>query len=394
MVVFNVPRYFNTMRPGQLDDLKKWSYHYRMIIKPYTAKDVTFQYYFAPKGAGAYSAEWNYFGDLWHNSSPVLGNYAGKSSDFSKKPKAWTYGCLNSRNYLDFQIDSMKYYLDNPHVDVRDLYFDLSWPRSCGNKLHGCVWVDEFGYEHHDNDLLPLREFYRRVWHMVRRKNPDTFIIGHLISTRTPADSYFDVIAAGEMYEDRLLNKGKISYFNVLDPELMRIAYGTRTNEASVALIGQFSQAVGRFLPDKLKTFSFDEPAVDLAVRHFLAYELVCGLSPYYYCGKTRPGEIYAAFDKLGKDGMVFHPWWVDRPAVTANNGVLSAIYTNKNKAIAVVLNDSDKTVTAEIVFADILNLSGCKAKGIFSRKNYKTDGNRLILTLAPLEGELIFLEK
>ncbi len=394
MVVFNVPRYFNTMRPGQLDDLQKWSYHYRMIIKPYTAKDVTFQYYFAPKGAGAYSAEWNYFGDLWHNAPPLMGNYAGKSSDFKKKPKAWTYGCLNCRNYLDFQLDSMAYYLNNPYVNVRDLYFDLSWPRSCGNKLHGCVWVDEFGYEHHDNDLLPLREFYRRVWHMVRQKNPDTFIIGHLISTRTPADTYFDVIAAGEMYEDRLLNKGRISYCNVLAPELMRIAYGTRTNEATVALIGQFSQAVGRFTPDKLKSFSFDAPEVDHAVKHFLTYELVCRLSPYYYCGKTRPREIYEAFDRLGKDLPKFHPWWDKNPAVTANNNVLAALYTNNGKALCPVLNDSDKPVTVTLSFNKELNLDNLPVKAVFSKKDFRIQGNKLIITLAPREGELLLIAR
>ena len=394
MVVFNVPRYFKTMRPGQLDDLKKWSYHYRMIIKPSTAKDVTFQYYFAPKGAGAYTAEWNYFGDLWHNEPPMLGNYAGKTTDFKRKPKAWTYGCLNCRSYFDFQVDSVAYYLDNPHVDVRDLYFDLSWPRSCGNKLHGCVWADEFGYEHHDNDLLALREFYRRVWHMVRQKNPDTFIIGHLISTRTPADSYFDVIAAGEMYEDKLLKNGRISYYDVLDPELMRIAYGTRTNEATVALIGQFSQAVERFMPDKRKSFSFDAPEVDPAVRHFLTYELVCGLSPYYHCGRTRPREIYDAFDRLGDTRPQFHPWWAENPAVTADNGALAALYTNGGNAMAAVLNDSEKPVTVTLAFRDRSDFDGRTATGVFGKKSFRVEKGKLVIPLAPREGELLMLKK
>ena len=394
MVVFNVPRYFNTMRPGQLDDLKKWSYHYRMIIKPYTAKDVTFQYYFAPKGAGAYSAEWNYFGNLWHNAPPMIGNYAGKTNDFAKKPKAWTYGCLNSRNYFDFQIDSVAHYLNNPYVDVKDLYFDLSWPRSCGNKLHGCVWIDEFGYEHHDNDLLPLREFYRRVWHMIRKKNPNTFFLGHLISTRTPADSYFDVIAAGEMYEDKLLKNGKISYYNVLNPELMRIAYGTRTNEATVALIGQFSQAVGRFMPDKLKGFSFDDPHVDKAARHFLTYELVCGLSPYYYCGKTRPKEIYDVFDQLGPARPKFYPWWSENPAVKADNGALAALYASKHNALLTVLNDSDKAVTVVLNIRKDLRLDNKAVKAVFTKKNYHIQGNFLRISLAPREGELLFVKR
>ncbi|MBQ6471566.1 MAG: hypothetical protein IJJ33_06260, partial [Victivallales bacterium] len=284
MMVFNVPRYFNTTRPGHLDDYEKWKYHYGMIIKPHTAKDVTFQYYFAPKGAGSYSEDWNYWGSLWHNSPPQLGNYAGATNDSKRKPKGWTYGCLNCRNYLDYQLDSMAYYLDNPYIDVRDLYFDLSWPRSCGNALHGCVWHDEFGYEHHDNDLLGLREFYRRVWHMVRQKNPDTFIIGHLYSTRTPADTYFDVIVSGEIYETRLLKGNSVNYYGLFTPELMRIGYGTRTNEATVALIGEFRKAVQLYQPDRWKAWSYDEPENDLAIRHFLTYNLVCGLSPYFFC--------------------------------------------------------------------------------------------------------------
>ncbi len=394
MIVFNAARYFNTTRPGHLDDLKKWDYHYKMIIKPYTAKDVTFQYYFAPKGAGSYTAEWNYFGNLWHNDSPKLGNYAGATSDFKKKPDGWTYGCLNCRNYLDFQLESMEYYLNNPYMDVRNLYFDLSWPRSCGNKLHGCVWVDEFGYEYHDNDLLALREFYRRVWHMVRQKNPDTFIIGHLISTRTPADTYFDVIAVGELYQSRLLKDGGINYFNVLNPELMRIAYGTRSNEATVAIIGQFGRAMQLFMPDKWRSFSFDVPEVDHAAKHFLTYELVCGIAPYYYCGIKRPAEIYAAFDRLGKERPVFHPWWDKNPAVTANNNVLAAIYTNNGKALCPVLNDTDKPVTVTLTFRADLQLAGFRADGVFTKKQYKLNGNKLQLTLAPREGELLFLEK
>ena len=394
MIVFNAARYFNTTRPGHLDDLKKWDYHYKMIIKPATAKDVTFQYYFAPKGAGSYTAEWNYFGNLWHNDSPKLGNYAGATHDFKKKPDGWTYGCLNCRNYLDFQLDSMKYYLSNPYFDVKDLYFDLSWPRSCGNKLHGCVWVDEFGYEYHDNDLLGLREFYRRVWHMVRQKNPSTFIIGHIISTRTPADSYFDVIAAGELYQSRLLKDGGINYYNVLDPELMRIAYGTRLNEATVALIGQFGRALQLFMPDKWRSLSFENPAVDIAARHFLTYELVCGLSAYYYCGKWRPGEIYAAFDQLGSTRPEFHPWWAANPAVKADNGALAALYTNNGNALAAVLNDSDKPVTVTLTFDGKFNLNDRKCSAVFSKKNYQLNGRKLVLTLAPREGELFLFGK
>ena len=394
MLVFNAARYFNTTRPGHLDDLKKWDYHYKMILKPYTAKDVTFQYYFAPKGAGSYTAEWNYFGQLWHNDPPKLGNYAGASNDFKKKPDGWTYGCLNCRNYLDFQLDSVKYYLENPYFNVKDLYFDLSWPRSCGNKVHGCVWVDEFGYEHHDNDLLGLREFYRRVWHMVRQKNPDTFIIGHIISTRTPADTYFDVIAAGELYQSRLLKDGGINYFNVLNPELMRVAYGTRLNEATVALIGQFSRALQLFMPDKWKTLSFEDPKVDHAARHFLTYELVCGLSPYFFCGRWRPGEIYATFDQLGSTRPVFHPWWSKNPVVKATNGALAAAYTNNGNALLAVLNDSDKAINVVISISDELKLDKKKAKGIFTKKNYQIRNNHLNISLSPREGELIFIKK
>ena len=393
MMVFNVPRYFNTTRPGHLDDYEKWKYHYGMIIKPHTAKDVTFQYYFAPKGGGAYSEDWNYWGSLWHNPAPNLGNYAGATNDSKLKPKGWTYGCLNCRNYLDYQLDSVAYYLDNPYLNVRDLYFDLSWPRSCGNPLHGCVWKDEFGYEHHDNDLPGLREFYRRVWRMIRQKNPDTFIIGHLYSTRTPADTYFDVIVSGEIYETRLLKGNDVNYYNLLNPELMRIAYGTRTNEATVALIGEFAKAIQLYQPDRRKTFSLDEPKNDLAVRHFLTYELVCGLSAYFYCGKTRPGEIYAAFDRLGMTPPVFHPWWAREPSVTSRQS-LAALYTNQGKAMAVVLNDTDKPVTELLRFKPELGLDGCRATGVFTKKTFSLRDNRLEIQLGPREGELILLER
>ena len=229
---------------------------------------------------------------------------------------------------------------------------------------------------------------------MVRRKNPDTFIIGHLISTRTPADSYFDVIAAGELYQSRLLKNGGINYYNVLNPELMRIAYGTRTNEATVALIGQFGRALQLFMPDKWKSLSFEDPEVDRAARHFLTYELVCGVSPYYFCGKWRPGEIYAAFDQLGDTRPQFHPWWAENPAVTADNGALAALYTNGGNAMAAVLNDSEKPVTVTLAFRDRSDFDGRTATGVFGKKSFRVEKGKLVIPLAPREGELLMLKK
>ena len=147
-------------------------------------------------------------------------------------------------------------------------------------------------------------------------------------------------------------------------------------------------------MPDKWRSFSFDVPEVDHAAKHFLTYELVCGIAPYYYCGIKRPAEIYAAFDRLGKERPVFHPWWDKNPAVTANNNVLAALYTNNGKALCPVLNDTDKPVTVTLTFRADLQLAGFRADGVFTQKQYKLNGNKLQLTLAPREWELLFLEK
>ena len=89
----------------------------------------------------------------------------------------------------------------------------------------------------------------------------------------------------------------------------------------------------------------------------------------------------------------MFHPWWDKDPAVKADNA-LAALYTNKDKAIAVVLNDTDKPVTVTLNFRKDLALSGYPAKGVFTKKSYQLSGDRLTVTLAPREGELLLMKK
>ncbi|MBR7130562.1 MAG: hypothetical protein IKC82_01045, partial [Lentisphaeria bacterium] len=89
-----------------------------------------------------------------------------------------------------------------------------------------------------------------------------------------------------------------------------------------------------------------------------------------------------------------FHPWWAANPAVKADNGALAALYTNNGNALAAVLNDSDKPVTVTLTFDGKFNLNDRKCSAVFSKKNYQLNGRKLVLTLAPREGELFLFGK
>ena len=121
---------------------------------------------------------------------------------------------------------------------------------------------------------------------------------------------------------------------------------------------------------------------------------MVCGLSPYYYCGKTRPKEIYDVFDQLGPARPKFYPWWSENPAVKADNGALAALYASKHNALLIVLNDSDKVVTVVLNIRKDLRLDNKAVKAVFTKKNYHIQGNSLRISLAPREGELLFVKR
>ena len=329
----------------------------------------------------------------WVNPPPGLGEYSSdqaRAGRIARNLNSFTYGCLNSKSFYDHQLMCVRNVLDGTkwkQDDVKHLYFDLCWPRSCGNASHGCRWKDEFGDTVRDNDLLRLREYFIRVLRMVRRKSPDGWLWGHIFPSRTPSDNFFDLIVGGEMYDSKVYKQ--VSYYDVLDPELVRIAYGTRCVEMTTALIPQFLRSLECFAPARKKYWDPNDPKHDRAIRHFIAYTSLFGLIQCF--------DIWDRRQRLLPQGKGQVDIWHQTLKVLGGSparkylgpvkpGVYAGSFTGNGKMLLIILNDTDKE---QIV---VCPAGGKTAVGqdIFSRKSYAAQNGRVECRLAPRDSVFI----
>ncbi len=340
-----VTLFFAHKRPGKFSER-----HLTYFREQQEKKGMRVFYYNAPKGASPVSPEWNYFGKEWHCSPPRLGEYMRDSHTPNRAARNMylsTYGCLNSPDFFDFKLDSIGGFIRNPEYKVRDLYFDLTWPRPCSNPAHGCLWTDEFGYKHQDNDLKNLRLLMKRLYITLKEKTPDGLFRGHILSARVPSDVFFDSLVVGELYDRHIVNGS--NYYGVLTPSLMRIAYASRDNEMEVDFIPQFERALQLFAPEKFAVMNPAEPELDRAICHYLGYMLIHDLGTCPTPKNARMKEFFEARDRIAVNGKwTFHPYWKPesspvRPSVLENHLMASA-FSNPGKVSIAVLNDSDRT--------------------------------------------------
>jgi hypothetical protein len=319
----------------------------------------TFQlfHYTAAHGASPYSPEWNYYGMEWHSSPPSLGDYcvdSDVSSKLLRNRNTFTYGCLDCKSFFDFNLATLSAIIKRPDIGIENLYIDLAWPKMCGNKKHGCGYIDEFGENQSSFDIIGTREYYKHLYNVLKDKNSEAMICMHIVATRTPADSFADVLVFGEGYDRDVA--AKESYYDVLNPEVMRIAYASRGKEQEIWLIPQFTRGFLLFRPERAITWKPEQPEAARAVKHFLGYMTVHNISFMRGLDTIKPSkQLYDAQDWLGwGENIDFFPYWrkSDNPVgvISPLSGrIMVSTFARNGKAIIAVLNDTDKNSNIEL---------------------------------------------
>ena len=231
----------------------------------------------------------------------------------------------------------------------------------------------------------------------MKKKNPDSVMTGHIISTRLPSDSFFDMLWLGEAYDQKIAKSG--GYYDILTPEVTRISYADRSNEMTIALIAQFGRALQLFAPDRFATFNPKSPKSQKAFKHYYAYIFLHNMNS----SMTHYDEEYLkAQDKLGwGNGKVrfFGYWDSDSPLKTVPSGkrYLASGYAGNGNFFAVVLNDTDKPVelTLNIDFKRIGLKTGMKGVEVMTGEKYPFANGTQRLKLGARDARMImFSEK
>ncbi|MBQ9771499.1 MAG: alpha-glucosidase C-terminal domain-containing protein [Lentisphaeria bacterium] len=355
-----------------------------------------YHWYFTTAGASPFSPDWYYWGLNWHNDPPALGT-CGADSDLSKRKKrdrnGWTYACMSSRSFLDFKLRTCTDAIMNRKYNVNNLYFDISWPKICWNKEHGCLWYDDFGDRMPTNDWEGNREFHERVYRTLKQKNPDGIITQHLLCGWTPADSFCDIIVAGEGYEMEIANKGH--YFDCFKPRFMQLHYVPRSQDRDYWMIPQFLRAIILYKPAQLKAWKNDLPEVKKSIIHMIGALYVNGLNCWPLSGAEKyVNQSWKYRNKLSNTDYNFYPYWEKGGPVTAvkpeNKTLMVSVYEKDGKYLVCVFNDSDKKCAAEVTLKGFNNKQGIEA---FSEKTYTVNGNKLKVELSPRDFKYFYFD-
>jgi hypothetical protein len=246
---------------------------------------------------------------------------------------------------------------------MKDVYFDLANPGPCQNADHGCAWKDDFGRQMNDWATLQTRELHKRFYRLMKAKNRDGAMYGHVGSRRGPSDVFFDMICAGEGFAYKIHNH-EYNYYDIFTPEVMQSFFVPRAQEMVMIVLPQFMRARSCWAPHLNKTYSSTSPENDRAIRHFTAYAKIHDLLIQRNPNAPEGVQFYkvdAPIRRIRAAGAYSAYHLGGEPAVSVSNPnprFLWAWFADAKEAVLVLLNDTDSEVK------ETVSVKGLSAKG------------------------------
>lgn len=383
-------QFFDELRPGFLDEKKM------KVFRGMQRAGKVVHYYYAPCGNSPAAPYWGWFGDRWNSTGdPTFSIQEIPPKTREAKDHRWAKTCLNDRNFFDWKLYNLNWFLYEPSYEVKNLYFDLGFPYHCQNPVHGCCWTDDFGEPMRDWCQDAEREFYKRVRILQQRKHPDAAIIGHIQVTRTPSDAFFDQLAMGEVYENRVAAQG--NYYGILTPGDLQVGYAMRAGEHVISLIPQIYRTTLVYARHRLEQYDPKKPEYDRAIRHATAYFNIHDLSiTPCYTEEQNGSQWFVPLRRIqtfGDGRKVAAYYHADCPvaAEPASPRFLYAVHYGDGKGLLVLLNDTDETVTKTVRFdPKALGVSSAAGTELFTGERFDFTGGAVSVTLPPRESRFI----
>ena len=335
---------------------------------------------------------WNWYREDWNMKGlDYFAHEAPRTGRPSWRRGVWAYGCLNSDSFFDYKVWGVNWYLNELCPGEKDLYFDLANPHPCSNGHHGCRWRDDFGREMRDMAIMRTRELHKRVYRLVKAKNPDGTMFGHVSSKMCPSGVFFDMITAGEGYAYEVVKNG-YTYFDVFTPENMQSFFVPRAQETVMMTSPQLLRARECWAPHLYRTYDCNTPENVRAIRHASAYikihDIIMERHPH-----DREGwqfyKIDSAIRRLRYGGVYSAYYLEGEPYVTLSRPgprQLWAWFAKGGDGVLVLLNDTD----AEVV--QTVSVKGLSAKGeeILDKGAFDFTSGSCVIRLPPRDARFI----
>lgn len=352
-------RYYETKYPGFEDALL--FKRYRNEVK----NGIRVFFYNGTCGVSAESPFWGWYRRDWNKHGiDYFAHEVPLVTPEKRQRNNWAYGCPNEKSFFEQKLWGINWYLHEPAPEMKDIYLDLANPHKCSNASHGCRWKDDFGREMRDWDVYSVRELHKRIYRLVKAKNPDGQIYGHMGYRRSPADAFFCMMTCGESMDQAFFRNG-YTYYDVLTPEVMQTLFMPRAAEMTVKADTQFMRARHRFAPHLMSKFNPLDPENDRAIRHCIAYYKIHDVMMEHGRYDRDGPQFYKVEIKIrplrGPNG-VYSAYCLDaEPAVSVSNPhprFIWAWFADGGKGVLVLLNDTDGEVE------ETVTVKGLSAKG------------------------------
>jgi len=308
-----------------------------------------YAFYSCIYGASPFCPEWPWHCEEWGSTPPGPGQFKQDWPTNDEKARnrgLWTFGCVNHPQFLNWQLYYLNDLIQDQQVGLRDMYFDMAYPRACDNARHGCGWQDDFGHARKTYPINSNRSFTKRIRKILRDKNPQSVLMYHPSGEPLPPIyGLVDFTVDGEIYVAEVARSE--NYYDIFTPDLMQSCYTGAKSGTNATYISQLNRAAMLFNPARSEYWrrKVKAPEALRAVRHFLGYCLLHDIHPHagaciYNEGEILEKQLYS----LGYDkgDFTFHPYWRKDGPVTCQERVLLSAYSFPGgKTLAVVLNDS-----------------------------------------------------
>ena len=366
----HIGRYFETKYPG-LQDTVACDKFASLLDR---GKRVLF--YNASDGASILDPLWSWYGRDWALFAVNWYAHEMPLKDRRRWDKAyWTYACLNNRDFLDYKVWSVNWYMHNYVPAMKDLYFDLAGQEYCRNSHHDCVWKDSFGRTMHDWSILSKRELHKRVYRLVKAKNADGVMDGHITNSRSPADVFFDLIRVGEPFAGKIAGNN-YTYYDLFTPDVMQSAFVPKSQEFVTTCIPQFLRAREIHDPALAKTYDWKEN--DRAIRHFAAYVKMHDMRTNRMPGEKLGPQLHTVDMAVASIGpqRTYDAYHLDATTVQVSNPhprFLWAWFANGRKGMLILLNDTDDEMTQTVMVKGLSSIG----KELLDGDNYDFSSGR-----------------
>ena len=382
-------RIFNYYNPAYIDQAEA-----RRLVENARKRTPIYCFYACIYGISPFCPEWPWYCEEWISSPPGPGQF---KQDFPTNDESarnlglWGFACVANPSFLNWQLYNMNHIIQDKDVGLRDMYFDMGYPRVCDNLLHGCGWHDDFGKLRKTYPITANREFTKRIRKILRDKNQESVLVYHPSGEPLPPIyGLVDFVIDGEIYVADIARSE--NYFDIFTPELMQSAFTGIRAGINAVYVSQLNRAAMMLNPARSEYWrrKVKAPKALRAVRHFLGYCLLHDIHPkagacIYNEGELLERQLYS----LGYDkgNFTFHPYWrEDRPVTCRGKIQISSYVFPDGKTLAVLVNDNkDETVQATLSIAN-------QAHRIYDLETGRD--TITTITIAPKDFRLIVFEQ